>query len=71
MFVLQKLHPETLRRLGIRQAKVRHLPMHLHAKSIVLPQFTEDGRNLFITSRLPTHFIQNMKWLQLKPPSSR
>ena len=63
--IFQKLHPEMLQRLGIRQAKARHLPMHLHAHSIVLPEF-RDGRNLFISARLPPHFVQNMKWLKLK-----
>jgi len=64
----QKLHPEILQLLGVRQAKVRHIPMHLHAKAIVLPEWI-DGRNLFLSARLPKHFIQNMKWLKLKPPS--
>ncbi|ELU05353.1 hypothetical protein CAPTEDRAFT_152236 [Capitella teleta] len=63
----QKLYPEILQKLGIRQSKVRHLPMHLHARAIVLPNF-KDGRNLFISARLPQHFSQNMKWLKLKAP---
>lgn len=67
MYVLQKLHPEMLQMLGVRQAKVRHIPMHLHAKTVVLPEWT-NGRNLFLSARLPAHFVQNMKWLKLKPP---
>lgn len=63
----QKLHPEMLQKLGVRQAKVRHIPMHLHAKALVLPEWI-DGRNLFVSARLPAHFVQNMKWLKLKPP---
>jgi len=66
--VVQKLHPEMLQMLGVRQAKVRHVPMHLHAKAIVLPEWT-NGHNLFLSARLPPHFVQNMKWLKLKPPS--
>jgi RluA family pseudouridine synthase len=64
----QKLYPEILQLLGVRQTKVRHVPMHLHAKAVVLPEWL-DGRNLFLSSRLPKHFVQNMKWLKLKPPS--
>ena len=67
MDVSQKLHPEMLQMLGVRQAKVRHVPMHLHAKAVVLPEWT-NGRNLFLSARLPAHFVQNMKWLKLKPP---
>ena len=63
----QKLYPDTLQRLGIRQATVRYLPMHLHAHDLILPQF-KNGRNLFLTARLPAFFVQNMKWLKLSPP---
>ena len=68
MVLFQKLYPDMLQRLGVRQAKVRHIPMHLHAKALILPEFN-DGRNLFLSARLPKHFVQNMKWLKLKPPS--
>ncbi|XP_074641307.1 uncharacterized protein LOC141899053 [Tubulanus polymorphus] len=62
----QRLHADILLRLGIRQAKARHVPMHLHAKSIVLPHIL-DGRNLFVRTNLPSHFSKNMKRLKLKP----
>lgn len=64
----QKLYPEILQRLGIRQSKARHLPMHLHAKTLILPEF-RDGRNLFLSANLPKHFVQSMKWLKLNPTS--
>ncbi|XP_064612439.1 uncharacterized protein LOC135476369 [Liolophura sinensis] len=64
----QKLYPEILQRLGIRQSKVRYLAMHLHAKLIVLPEFL-DGRNLVLSAYLPRHFVANMKKLKLNQPS--
>ncbi|XP_046564628.1 uncharacterized protein LOC124273413 [Haliotis rubra] len=66
----QRLHPDLLHRLGIRQSKVRHLPMLLHAKSILIPGFL-DGRNLSIQTRLPRHFSLNMNRLKIKPPKNR
>jgi 23S rRNA-/tRNA-specific pseudouridylate synthase len=67
--VPQRLYPDMLQQLGIRQAKARHVPMHLHAKAVVLPEF-RNGRNLFLSARLPKHFVQNMKWLKLTPPTN-
>ena len=67
---MQKLYPEILQKLGVRQSKVRHVPMHLHARDLILPAF-KDGRNLFLSARLPKHFEQNMKWLQLRLPSKK
>ncbi|KAK2166706.1 hypothetical protein NP493_1293g01033 [Ridgeia piscesae] len=66
----QKLYPDILQRLGVRQAKVRHLPMHLHAVNVILPEFN-NGHNVFISARLPRHFVQNMKWLKLKVPKRK
>ena len=63
----QKLYPEILQRLGIRQATVRYVPMHLHAKALIFPELF-NGRNVFISARLPKYFIQNMKWLGLNIP---
>ncbi|CAD5120491.1 DgyrCDS9057 [Dimorphilus gyrociliatus] len=63
-FAPQKLYPETLQRLHIRQAKVRHLAMHLHAHTIVLPEW-RDGKNLFFIAKLPPHFTKNMKNLKI------
>ncbi|XP_014670729.1 PREDICTED: uncharacterized protein LOC106811571 [Priapulus caudatus] len=66
--VPQRLPAELLTRLHIRQAKVRHVAMHLHAKSIVIPEVF-DGKNVVINCNLPSHFAQNMKRLKLKPPT--
>ncbi|XP_052824848.1 uncharacterized protein LOC106873813 isoform X2 [Octopus bimaculoides] len=61
----QRLFPEILQRLNVRQSKVRYIPMHLHSKIIILPQLL-DGKNLFIKADLPYHFRKNMKSLKLK-----
>ncbi|XP_013421870.1 uncharacterized protein LOC106181887 isoform X1 [Lingula anatina] len=60
----QRLHHETLEMLGIRQQKVRHVPMHLHCKSVLLPEF-EAGRNIAISARLPKHFLISLRRLKL------
>lgn len=62
-----KLHPEILHKLRIRQTKVRYLAMHLHARSIAIPEFL-DGKNLFIKAPVPPHFVRNMRDLKLKFP---
>ena len=61
----QRLHPETLQRLGMRQSKVRTLPMHLHAKQLIIPDYKR-GRNFFVTAVLPKFFNSNMRWLGLR-----
>lgn len=61
----QNLPLKMLTALHIRQAKVRTLPMHLHAKSIVIPGAKANGETLFIHAPLPQHFIDNMKSLKL------
>nr|XP_002739435.1 PREDICTED: RNA pseudouridylate synthase domain-containing protein 4-like [Saccoglossus kowalevskii] len=61
----QKLPGDMLQRLNIRQAKVRTVPMHLHAKQLIIPQF-RDGRNLFISTKLPEFFKKNMTRLKIQ-----
>ncbi|XP_063396626.1 origin recognition complex subunit 1-like isoform X2 [Mytilus trossulus] len=60
----QKIFPDMLTRLRIRQAEVRYLPLHLHARSLVIPEFME-GRNLNVTAYVPDFFVNNMKRLKL------
>ncbi|XP_021361108.1 uncharacterized protein LOC110455352 [Mizuhopecten yessoensis] len=69
-FAPQKLDSTTLRKLGVQQSKVRHIPLHLHAMSILIPEFL-DGRNLFVTSNLPKHFCRSMRNLKLKPAGDK
>ncbi|KAI8513072.1 Mitochondrial RNA pseudouridine synthase rpusd4 [Branchiostoma belcheri] len=56
-----------LERLGIEQPKARYLPMHLHARQLVLPGF-RDGRDLYLTARLPDFFNRNMRKLRIRIP---
>jgi hypothetical protein len=56
-----------LRKLKIPQTKVRFVPMHLHAYKVVLSEFFEN-KNVFITAKLPLHFLNNMKRLKLRFP---
>lgn len=65
-----KLAPQTLtmpllNALHMRQQKVRTLPMHLHAKSIVIPGAKANGETLFIHAPVPLYFKQNLKTLGL------
>ncbi|KAH7938859.1 hypothetical protein HPB52_001481 [Rhipicephalus sanguineus] len=61
----QRLSGDLLTRLNVRQTKVRHIPMHLHASSVLIPEIL-DGRNLLVTAQLPYHFLQNLKRLKLQ-----
>lgn len=54
-----------LKRLNIRQSKVRYVPLHLHAYRIILPEFWQNT-NVFITAKLPLHFLNNLKRLKLR-----
>lgn len=55
--MLQKLH--------VRQSKVRHIPMHIHAKSIGIPEYF-DKRDLFVNIPIPDHFKINLKRLKFR-----
>lgn len=71
-----KLAPQTLpvpllNAFHIRQEKVRTLPTHLHAKSIVIPGAKANGETLFINAPIPLYFKQNLKTLGLMDDSIR
>lgn len=66
----QKLPQTMLDLLAVRQSKVRNIPMHLHATSIVIPGFGEEGQELIISSPLPKFFRYTMKKLKLFKPKS-
>lgn len=63
----QKLFPEALQKLNLRQAQVRYLPMHLHAKALVLPEWRGD-KNVFIKAKVPKYFLKNLATLKIKIP---
>lgn len=60
-----------LDRLAIKQSKVRNVPMHLHAATISIPGFGEDGKELVIVSPLPEFFRYTLKKLKIDKPNKR
>lgn len=61
----QRLPEDMLTALKIRQAKVRTIPMHLHAKLIILPELGRNGQNIFVSAHLPGFFANTMSLLGL------
>ncbi|KAF8792780.1 Mitochondrial RNA pseudouridine synthase like protein [Argiope bruennichi] len=61
----QKLQSDLLQKLHVRQSKVRHIPMHIYARSILIPQY-RDGRNLFVMAPMPIHMSKNLQRLKFK-----
>lgn len=61
----QKLNTQMLRALNMRQAKVRSIPLHLHASSLCLPQYYGDARSLHVHAPLHDFFRRSLKWLKL------
>ncbi|CAG5980929.1 unnamed protein product [Menidia menidia] len=62
----QKLPERVLKKLGLEQSKTRHLPLHLHARQLVLP-----GRSrpdISVSCPLPKYFIQSLNRLNLTFP---
>ncbi|XP_072522000.1 pseudouridylate synthase RPUSD4, mitochondrial [Salminus brasiliensis] len=63
----QKLPEGVLRRLDLEQSKTRYLPLHLHARQIILPGFKGQG-DLNVSCPLPKYFIMTLKRLQIPLP---
>lgn len=58
-----------LKKLGVRQAKVRTVPLCLHSYSVAIPNFLHDQQNVFIRARLSHHlryFIQCFRLRMIK-----
>ena len=62
----QRLSGETLHRLGIRQSKVRDLPIYLHSKHVQIPDIVPE-KNVWIDAPLPHFFNKALKKLKLIP----
>ncbi|CAF1196929.1 unnamed protein product [Rotaria sp. Silwood1] len=65
----QKLSFATLKKLGVRQAKVRTIPLCLHSYSMAIPNFLHHQQNIFIRARLSHHlryFIQCLRLRMIK-----
>ncbi|GFY56677.1 mitochondrial RNA pseudouridine synthase Rpusd4 [Trichonephila inaurata madagascariensis] len=63
--VPQKLQADLLQRLHVRQSKVRYIPMHIYARSVLIPQY-KGGRNLFVMAPMPIHMSKNLQKLKFK-----
>lgn len=61
----QRLSTDILRKLEIRQSKVRYVPMHIHSRNVVIPEYLE-GRDLYVSAPLPEHMKNTLKWLKFK-----
>ncbi|XP_076333128.1 uncharacterized protein LOC143237586 [Tachypleus tridentatus] len=61
----QQLPGDMLDLLNVRQSKVRDIPMHLHARTLIIPEIL-NGQNLFIHAKIPYHFQKSMQYLRIK-----
>lgn len=59
-----------LDKLKIQQSKVRHLPLFLHCKSILVPEIV-DGRNIYIQAKIPAYFNKALTLLKLNRYESK
>ncbi|XP_045131441.1 mitochondrial RNA pseudouridine synthase RPUSD4-like [Portunus trituberculatus] len=66
----QALPGDMLDKLKIKQSKVRHLPLFLHCKSIVVPEIV-DGRNISIYAKIPAYFNKALTLLKLNKHHSQ
>lgn len=67
----QHLPTPALRALNMRQSKVRTLPVHLHAKRVMVPNAKANGLPLFIEAPVPNFFVESLKALKLMNPDIR
>ncbi|KAG8522306.1 Mitochondrial RNA pseudouridine synthase Rpusd4 [Galemys pyrenaicus] len=65
----QKLPAGTLKKLGLQQSKARHIPLHLHARQLVLPALGSRKEELNLTCKLPRFFVRSLSRLGLEIPS--
>ncbi|XP_045654043.1 mitochondrial RNA pseudouridine synthase RPUSD4 [Ursus americanus] len=65
----QKLSLGTLKKLGLQQAKVRHIPLHLHARQLILPALGSRKEELNLVCKPPRYFVCSLRRLDLGMPS--
>nr|XP_019566087.1 PREDICTED: RNA pseudouridylate synthase domain-containing protein 4 [Rhinolophus sinicus] len=65
----QKLSVGTLKKLGLPQSKARHIPLHLHARQLILPALGSRKEELSLVCKLPRYFVRSLSRLGLKMPS--
>ncbi|XP_022368983.1 RNA pseudouridylate synthase domain-containing protein 4 isoform X2 [Enhydra lutris kenyoni] len=65
----QKLSLGTLKKLGLHQAKARHIPLHLHARQLILPALGSRKEELSLVCEPPRFFFRSLQRLDLQTPS--
>lgn len=65
----QKLSPGTLKKLGLQQSKARYIPLHLHARQLILPALGSRTKELLLSCRLPRFFGHSLHRLGLDIPN--
>lgn len=63
----QKLSEGTLKKLGLEQAKVRYLPLHLHARQLCLPGL-QGNKDITLVCKPPRFFLRTLQRLKLTAP---
>ncbi|KAJ1126212.1 hypothetical protein NDU88_004620 [Pleurodeles waltl] len=63
----QKLSESTLKKLGLEQAKVRYLPLHLHARQLCLPGL-QSKKDITLVCKPPRFFLRTLERLKLTAP---
>ncbi|XP_075822507.1 pseudouridylate synthase RPUSD4, mitochondrial [Microtus pennsylvanicus] len=67
--VPQKLSAGTLKKLGLRQTKARYIPLHLHARQLILPALGARREELLLACKLPHFFASSLRRLGLDMPN--
>uniref|UniRef100_A0A8C5L0V5 Pseudouridylate synthase RPUSD4, mitochondrial n=1 Tax=Jaculus jaculus TaxID=51337 RepID=A0A8C5L0V5_JACJA len=65
----QKLSAGTLKKLGLPQSKARYIPLHLHARQLILPALGSRKEELLLDCKLPHFFVHSLHRLGLEVPS--
>ncbi|KAJ9600849.1 hypothetical protein L9F63_000961 [Diploptera punctata] len=64
----QKLHPDLKVILGIKRGEEQHVPMHLHLKKLIIPDFTTKKTDFIIEVEPPEYFRSTCQRLNLTNP---
>ncbi|CAO2635591.1 Pseudouridylate synthase RPUSD4, mitochondrial [Lemmus lemmus] len=67
--VPQKLSAGTLKKLGLQQTKARYIPLHLHARQLILPALGARREELLLACKLPHFFANSLHRLGLDVPN--
>ncbi|XP_031198945.1 mitochondrial RNA pseudouridine synthase RPUSD4 [Mastomys coucha] len=65
----QKLSAGILKKLGLQQTKARYIPLHLHARQLILPALGSGTKEILLTCKLPHFFVRSLDRLGLNIPN--